>query len=79
MAYSTVNKKTAYTILKFAEKLNRKPEDPITISRSDLASVAGIATETLIRTMSDFKKQGLITMEGRNIKILELQKLKDIY
>ncbi|WP_347925559.1 response regulator [Pontimicrobium sp. SW4] len=79
MAYSSVNKKTATTILKFAEKLNRKPEDPIKISRSDLASVAGIATETLIRTMSDFKKQGLIAIEGRNIKILELQKLKDTY
>lgn len=79
MAYSSVNKKTATTILKFAEKLNRKPEDPIKISRSDLASVAGIATETLIRTMSDFKRQGLIAIEGRNIKILELQKLKDIY
>lgn len=79
MAYSSVNKKTASTILKFAEKLNRKPEDPIKISRSDLASVAGIATETLIRTMSDFKKQGLIAIEGRNIKILELQKLKEIY
>jgi len=79
MAYSSVNKKTANTILKFAEKLNKRPEDPIKISRSDLASVAGIATETLIRTMSDFKKQGLIAIEGRNIKILELQKLKDIY
>ena len=79
MAYSSVNKKTASTILKFAEKLNRKPNDPIKISRSDLASVAGIATETLIRTMSHFKKQGLIAIEGRNIKILELQKLKDIY
>lgn len=79
MAYSSVNKKTANTILKFAEKLNKKLEDPIKISRSDLASVAGIATETLIRTMSDFKKQGLIAIEGRNIKILELQKLKDMY
>lgn len=79
MAYSTVNKKTASTIIKFAEKLNRKPEDPFRISRSDLASVAGIATETLIRTMTNFKKQGLIEVEGRDIKILDLQKLQDIY
>ncbi|MEJ2114346.1 MAG: response regulator [Flavobacteriaceae bacterium] len=78
MAYSSVNKKTAATILKFAEKLNRKPEDPIKISRSDLASVAGIATETLIRTMTNFRKQGIITIEGRNIKILDVQKLKHI-
>ncbi|MCK0131751.1 response regulator [Flavobacteriaceae bacterium F08102] len=79
MAYSSVNKKTANTILKFAEKLNRKPEDPIRISRSDLASVAGIATETLIRTISSFKKEGIIAIEGRNIRILDLQKLKEIY
>lgn len=78
MAYSSVHKKTAATILKFAEKLNCKPKDPIKISRNDLASVAGIATETLIRTMSNFKKQGLIEMEGRNIKILDLQKLQEI-
>lgn len=79
MAYSSVQRKTALTILRFAEKLNSKPEDPIKISRGDLASVAGIATETLIRTMSHFKKLGIIEMEGRNIKILDLQKLKDIH
>ncbi|WP_299667834.1 response regulator [uncultured Polaribacter sp.] len=79
MAYSSVNKKTAVTILKFAEKLNVKPKDPIKISRNDLASVAGIAPETLIRTISSFKKQGLIAIEGRNIKILDIQKLKNMY
>ncbi|MEO8934827.1 MAG: helix-turn-helix domain-containing protein, partial [Xanthomarina sp.] len=71
--------KTAQTIIKFAEKLNGKPHDPIRISRSDLASVAGIATETLIRTMTLFKKQGLLEIEGRNIKILDLERLKEIY
>ncbi|KGL62497.1 response regulator [Polaribacter sp. Hel1_85] len=78
MAYSSVSKKTANTILMFAEKLNRKPEEQIKISRNDLASVAGIATETLIRTMSSFKKQGLIEIEGRTIRILDLEKLKEI-
>ena len=79
MAYSSVNRKTATTILKFAEKMNRMPDDPIKISRNDLASVAGIAPETLIRTMSDFKKLGLIETEGRNIKILDIQKLQEIF
>ncbi|WP_435412718.1 response regulator [Psychroserpens mesophilus] len=78
MAYASVNKKTATTILKFAEKINRKPEDPINISRSDLASVAGIATETLIRTLTNFKKQGIIKADGRNIKVMDLEKLKRI-
>ncbi|WP_298878100.1 response regulator [uncultured Polaribacter sp.] len=78
MAYSSVSKKTASTILKFAEKLNRKPEEQIKISRIDLASVAGIATETLIRTMSNFKKQGIIEIEGRTIRILDINKLQEM-
>ncbi|NHF59715.1 response regulator [Flavobacteriaceae bacterium TP-CH-4] len=75
MAYSSVRKKTAQTLLQFAEVLNQRTEDPIKISRSDLASVAGIATETLIRTLSGFKKEGLISIDGRNIKIKELKAL----
>lgn len=78
MAYSSVRKKTAQTIIQFAEVLNKKPEDCIKISRNDLASVAGIATESLIRTLSSFKKDGLIEIEGRNIKILDLSGLQVI-
>ena len=78
MAYSSVYKKTATTILKFSEKLNNNHKDPIRISRNDLASVAGIATETLIRTMSYFKKEGIIEIDGRNIKIINLEKLQSM-
>ncbi|MDY2587927.1 response regulator [Winogradskyella aquimaris] len=78
MAYSSVNKKTATTILEFAEKINRRPKDPIKISRNDLASVAGIATETFIRTLTNFKNQGLIKSEGRNIVVLDIEGLKQI-
>lgn len=78
MAYSSVNKKTAATIIKFAEKLNTQANEAIKISRSDLASVAGIATETLIRTLSNFKKEGLIETEGRNIKILDINRLRQL-
>ncbi|MCM4153417.1 transcriptional regulator [Arenibacter sp. N53] len=78
MAYSSVRKKTAQTLLQFAEIMNNKTEDPIKISRNDLASVAGIATESLIRTLSGFKKEGLIDIEGRNIRIKELKALQFI-
>jgi len=78
MAYGSVRKKTAATILQFAEKMNKKNNESIKISRSDLASVAGIATESLIRTLSSFNKEGLIEIEGRNIKIIELEQLKNI-
>jgi len=78
MAYSSVRKKTAQTILQFAAILNKKPEEGIKIARNDLASVAGIATESLIRTLSGFKKDGLIAIEGRNIRLLDVQGLERI-
>ena len=78
MAYGSVRKKAARTILLFSQKIRRHPTQSIRISRSDLASVAGMASETLIRTLSDFKKEGLLEIEGRNIKILNVEGLKKI-
>jgi len=78
MAYSSVRKKTAATILQFVEVMDTKPDAPIRISRIDLATTAGIATESLIRTLSDFKKDGLIEIEGRNIHILDIQGLQEM-
>lgn len=78
MAYSSVRKKTARTLLQFAQVMNKTGPETIKISRADLASVAGIATESLIRTLSSFKKEGLIDIEGRNIHIKELMALKYI-
>jgi len=79
MAYGSMRRKTAKTILKFAQKMKHKPSDNINISRRDLASVAGIATESLIRTLTDLKKEGVIEIEGRNIRIVNLDQLAAIY
>jgi len=79
MAYSSVRKKTANTILQFSEKMKKSNHDNPKISRTDLAGIAGIATETFIRTLSDFKRDGLIDIEGRNIKILNIEKLKKVF
>lgn len=78
MAYSSVRKKTASTIIQFVEIMNKTPEAPLRISRNDLAATAGIATESLIRTLSDFKKKGIIEIEGRDIRVIDLESLRDI-
>lgn len=78
MAYSSVRNKTAATILQFVEIMNKKPDVPLRISRNDLATTAGIATESLIRTLSEFKKSGYIEIEGRDIRILDIDSLKNI-
>lgn len=79
MAYGSVRKKTASTILLFAEKIEKHPLKSIRISRSDLASVAGMAAESLIRTLSEFKKEGLIEIEGRNIKLINSDALRNVH
>jgi len=78
MAYGSVRKKTASTILKFAEKLQKDSKGNLHILRSDLAGVAGMATETLIRTLSNFKKEGLIGIQDRDIRILDIDRLRKI-
>ena len=78
MAYGSVRRKTANTILLFAERIKKHPLKSIRISRADLAGVAGMAPESLIRTLSEFKKEGLIEIEGRNIKLLDAEALKKV-
>ena len=79
MAYSSVRKKTAQTLLLFCKAINRDKQGPLKIARSDLAGVAGIATESLIRTLSDFKHEGLIAIENRNILVLDREALEHVH
>lgn len=50
----------------------------ITLNREDIANVVGTATESLIRQLSDLKKEGIIDLKGKKIKILDLKKLQKI-
>ncbi len=78
IAYESVRRKTAETILCFAKVLHTGPGGVIKIARGDLASVAGVATETIIRTLNDFKKEGLIDIEHHNIKLLRIEELQNM-
>lgn len=79
MAYSSVRRKTAQTLLQFADTVDSGVnKTTLRVSRSDLASVAGIATESLIRMLSNFKKEALIDIDGREITILNREKLESI-
>jgi CRP-like cAMP-binding protein len=57
-------------------------EDGITIkallSREDIASLSNMTTSNAIRTLSTFAQEGVIGLEGRRIKILELKMLQRI-
>lgn len=50
----------------------------LTLSREDIANVVGTATESAIRILSEFKKEGLIKAAGKRLGIANQQKLKEL-
>jgi CRP-like cAMP-binding protein len=48
----------------------------INVARKDMANIVGTALESLNRTLSDFREEGLIEMTGKGIRILNQQKLE---
>jgi DNA-binding response OmpR family regulator len=80
LAYNSLRKKVAYQILQVVDKFrNSDPETKsINLSRESLAQAAGIATESLIRTLSDFKGEKLIDIQGSTIIITNENKLRNL-
>jgi len=79
LAYNTVRKRVADSLIKLQDKYQNDSDTPfsIAISRDDLASLVGTATESVIRTLSEFKQDKYITIKGSNITILDPEKLKN--
>ncbi len=50
----------------------------LTLSREDIASIVGTATESCIRIISEFKKKGLIKTSGKKIGISQEKELQDM-
>jgi len=54
------------------------PHSNLEFSRDDIAQYVGTATESLIRTLSDFKSEGLIEIKSGKVSILNAGKLKNL-
>ncbi|SFP89436.1 response regulator [Hymenobacter arizonensis] len=74
MAYSSIRRRVADTLLRLHEQAG--PEGSIQLSRDDMAAMVGTAPESLIRTLSEFKADGLIELAPKNIRVLEPEKLR---
>ena len=73
LAYNSVRKRVADALL--IVKSRNSDLDTFSISREDLASIAGTATETVIRTLSDFKDEKLLDIKEKQIILLDSSKL----
>ena len=80
LAYNSLRKKVADAIVMLHNKYKQENDREviIDISRESLATIAGTATESLIRTLSDFKTENLIDIKDGCINILNIKKLENL-
>jgi len=74
LAYNSVRKRVATAIIHLFDQGYRE----ISLLREDLAALAGTAKETVIRTLTDFKSEGLIDIREGFIAVLKPDKLRDM-
>lgn len=77
LAYDSLRKRVAKALVDIHQKFSGGDDTSrqIDISREDIAQYVGTATESLIRTLSDFKSEKLIEIKDGKIRILNLEKL----
>lgn len=80
LAYNSLRKKVADALLLLQKKYQKKKEEKfaIDISRESLATIAGTATESLIRTLSDFRNEKMVEIKNGSITIINQKKLEDL-
>jgi len=76
MAYSSVRKKVANALIAYNDLDSNT--NHIKVTREDLAAIAGTAKETLIRTSSDYKSEGLIEIDNKVIAIIDASILSSL-
>lgn len=79
LSQKTVRERLANTLLMLKETYGIDGAESckidLALSRDDLASIVGTATETVIRLLSEFKSDGYISFEGKKIRILDVKAL----
>jgi CRP-like cAMP-binding protein len=78
-AQRTAQERLAIALIVLREKfkdVNAEGKEPfLNVSRADLANMAGVAEDNVIRLLKDFKKEGILETEGRKILIRDVRLL----
>lgn len=80
MAQKSVKQRLADVLIYLHDTFD-KDEDgylSVILSREDYANLVGTATESAIRILSQFKKEGLISTTGKHVKIEDLEGLRRV-
>ena len=68
--------RVAYVILYFTKEIYNTRVFDLPVSRKEIADYIGMSTANVIRTMSDFKKEGIIKVFGKTIEVVDMNKLE---
>lgn len=66
----------AYVILYFSKEIYNSRIFDLPVSRKEIADYIGMSTANVIRTMSEFKKEGIIRIDGKTIEVADFNKLE---
>lgn len=78
LMYKQMNGRLADTILYIDGLKNEKPEIFQLLSRKDIADFAGISTESTVKLLKQFEKDGLLKLNEKDISVLKNDELLDI-
>lgn len=68
--------RVAFVLLYFANDIYNTRVFDLPVSRKEIADYIGMSTANVIRTMSDFKKDGIIKVFGKTIEVTDIAKLE---
>lgn len=75
IAYDSVRKRVALKLLELIPPGEKAATD---LSRTNLASLLGTTTETIVRILSEFREQKIIATEGKHLTLTDREKLKEL-
>lgn len=70
--------RVAFVLLYFTNEIYNSRVFDLPVSRKEIADYIGMSTANVIRTLSDFKKEGIIRIFGKTIEIVDLARLEVI-
>lgn len=70
--------RVAFVLLYFTNDIYNSRVFDLPVSRKEIADYIGMSTANVIRTLSDFKKEGIIRVFGKTIEVVDLNKLEII-
>jgi len=70
--------RVAYVLLYFTKEIYNSRVFDLPVSRKEIADYIGMSTANVIRTLSDFKREGIIRVFGKTIEVADVEKLENI-